>query len=58
MSVAAENAFGTVVDIKSGGPTAIAVAVKLTLFLLHHFRRLTRLFGFDHSNGLKNYNQH
>lgn len=36
MSVAAENASGTVVETKRDGATAIAIAVKLTLFLPHH----------------------
>ena len=36
MSVAAENASGTMVETTSVGATAIAIAVKLILFLAHH----------------------
>jgi hypothetical protein len=36
MSVAAENASGTMVETTSVGATAIAFAVKLILFLSHH----------------------
>ncbi|KAF3634915.1 V-type proton ATPase subunit G 2 [Capsicum annuum] len=37
--ICAENAYGIVVDTGRGAATAIAVAVKPNLFLLHHFLR-------------------
>lgn len=37
ISVAAENASGTVVEMKRDGVTIIAIAVKLILFLPHQF---------------------
>lgn len=43
MSVAAENASGTVDDTKRAGVTAIVIAVRL-LFLPHHFFSPNSLF--------------
>lgn len=37
ISVAAESASGTVVEMKRDGATTIAIAVKLILFLPHQF---------------------
>lgn len=49
MSIAAENASGTVVDTKRAGVTAIAIAVKLILFLPHHFLSPKGMFGLCYS---------
>lgn len=54
MSVAAENASGTTVDTKSGGAMTMAVAVKLTLFLPHHFLNPNRWSGVCHNSAFKN----
>lgn len=43
MSVAAENASGTVVDTSKVGATTIVVAVTFTLFLPHQLLRLKSL---------------
>lgn len=53
MSVAAENASGTTVDTKSGGAMTMTVAVKLTLFLPHHFLNPNRWSGVCHNSALK-----
>lgn len=37
MSVATENASGTAVDMNKDGATTNVVAVKPSLFVLHHF---------------------
>ena len=49
ISVAAENESGLVVDTRREGPTAIAMAMRLTLFISHQFLFKATFEGSCHS---------